>query len=97
MAELNETPKEFAEIPPPRDLYATSDIRFVMLEIGKLTASVDRLISDVKSHGEKIDQVRHQVTFVKGALYALAPIVALISYLLTKWDVLTILLNAVRK
>ncbi|ABE31667.1 hypothetical protein DR64_3447 [Paraburkholderia xenovorans LB400] len=97
MADLNETPKEFAEITPPRDLYATSDIRFVMLEIGKLTSSVDRLISDVKSHGDKIDQVRHQVTFVKGGLYVLAPVVAFISYLFAKWDVLTLLLNAIRK
>lgn len=35
-------PQDFAQVPPPpRDLYATSDIRFVMMEIGKLNANVD--------------------------------------------------------
>jgi hypothetical protein len=55
-----------------QDLYPTSDIRFVIHEIGKLTSKVDRLIDDVGKHGEKIDAVRHQVTFVKGALWVIA-------------------------
>jgi hypothetical protein len=54
-----------------QDLYPTSDIRFVIHEIGKLTAKVDRLIDDVAKHGDKIDAVRHQVTFVKGALWVI--------------------------
>lgn len=60
-----------AEIPTaaPHDLYATSDIRFVMVEIGKLTTQVSRLIEDVGKHGEKIDLVRHQISFVKGAVW----------------------------
>lgn len=58
-----------------QELYATSDIRFVMNEIGKLTAKVDRLIGDVEKHGDKIDSVRHQVTFVKGALWVIGFII----------------------
>lgn len=53
----------------PQDLYPTSDIRFVIHEVGKLTAKVDRLIEDVGKHSEKIDAVRHQVSFVKGAMW----------------------------
>lgn len=51
---------------PPRDLYPTSDIRFVILEIGKLNANVERLILDVKGHGEKINTVTHLVSFARG-------------------------------
>lgn len=32
---------------PPRDLYATSDIRFVMIEVSKLTERVDNLAATV--------------------------------------------------
>lgn len=79
-----ETPKEFPGV-TPRDLYPTSDIRFVMMEIGKLTSSVDRLIADVKSQGEKIDDLRHKVSFIKGAWWALAGALGLTILLLTKW------------
>ena len=67
-----------SRVPPP-DLYATSDIRFVMLKIGELMTKVDTLISDVEKHGDKIDQVRHQISFVKGALWVLGGVVAAIS------------------
>ena len=53
---------------PARDLYPVSDIRFVLVEIGKLSTQVNRLIADTSKHGDKIDEVRHQITFVKGAL-----------------------------
>jgi hypothetical protein len=67
----SEPPRQFASVPPPQDLYQTSDIRFVMHEVGKLVAKVDRLIEDVGKHGDKIDGLRHQVTFVKGALWVI--------------------------
>jgi hypothetical protein len=58
-----------------RALYPTSDIRFVMVELGKLGTKVDRLISDVEAQGTKIDAqsakidaVCHQISFAKGAL-----------------------------
>ena len=73
----NTTPEEFPSV-SPRDLYPTSDIRFVIVEVAKLTTQVERLIEDVKGHGDKIDAVRHQVTFVKGALWVIGGIMALV-------------------
>ena len=57
-------PDVFADM-PPRDLHPTSDIRFVMIEVGKLSANVERLILDVATHGAKIDALRHQVKHVQ--------------------------------
>ena len=54
-----------SEIPAdatPRDLFPTSDIRFVTVELGKLTAQVERLIDDLKSQSGKIDELRHQAS-----------------------------------
>jgi hypothetical protein len=55
-----------------------------MLEIGKLSTKVDRLIADVDGHGDKIDAVRHQVTFVKGALWVIGGVLAIMA-LLAGW------------
>ena len=80
------TPEEYPQV-PPRDLFPTSDIRFVMIEIGKLTASVNRLVDDVRSHGGKIDDLRHQASFVKGAIYIgvilVGAFIAIASFVLT--------------
>jgi len=48
-------PTDFAQV-PPRDLHPVADIRFVMIELGKLTANVDRLIEDMKAHGEGLER-----------------------------------------
>lgn len=37
--------------------------------VGQLVAKVDRLGDDTKTHGTKIDEIRHQVSFVKGAMW----------------------------
>ncbi len=76
--EQDTAPQEFPQV-PPRDLYPVSDIRFVLVEIGKLGIKVDRLIDDVHGHGEKIDALRHQVTFVKGALWVIGGVLAILS------------------
>lgn len=60
-------PADYASV-PPRDLHPTSDIRFVITEVAKLTTLVERLISDVKEQGEKLDALRHQATYIKGGL-----------------------------
>lgn len=77
----NAPPSDFAQT-TPRDLHPTSDIRFVMVELGKLTANVDSLISSqekfgsrIDKLGEKIDSLEHKVTFVKGAIWVIGPIV----------------------
>ena len=54
----------------PRDLYATFDIRFVMLKIGDLSSKVDRLIDDVKSQGGKIDGLRLTFAWASGVVVA---------------------------
>lgn len=72
----SETPSDFPSV-TPRDLYPTSDIRFVLVEIGKLSSSVERLIVDVKSQSDKLDVVRHQVTFVRGAMWVIGGLIAL--------------------
>lgn len=65
-----ENPKEPEDFPQttPRDLHPTSDIRFVMIELAKLSTLVDRLIKDVGNQEEKIDALRHQATYIKGGL-----------------------------
>lgn len=83
-------PQDFAQV-PPRDLYPTSDIRFVMHEVGKLTANVERLISDVQDQGGKLDAIRHQVSFIKGALAASGVLISVLVvvvgfFLSSKWD-----------
>jgi hypothetical protein len=62
----------------PRDLHPTSDIRFVMLKIGELTTKVDSLMKSVDSHGTKIDDLRDKVTFVKGAVWVLTGLFAIL-------------------
>lgn len=72
------TPDDFAQS-TPRDLYATSDIRFVMLSIGELMTKVDALLTAVEKQGDKIDALEHKVSFVKGAMWVMGGVLALIS------------------
>lgn len=62
------TPSDFPSV-TPRDLHPTTDIRFVIHELGKLTSQVGRLIDDVEAHGKKIGEVKDAINFVKGALW----------------------------
>lgn len=65
--EPDSPPEEFAQS-TPRDLHPTSDIRFVMVELAKLSTLVERLIKDVGAQEDKIDALRHQATYIKGGL-----------------------------
>jgi hypothetical protein len=90
-----EPPREYANVPPPRDLYATSDIRLVMVELGKLGAKVDRLIEDVGKHSTKIGTLETSVDRVRtGAIVAVAiiSVVAIIFW----WALGDRITNAVR-
>jgi hypothetical protein len=71
-------PEEFPQT-NPRDLYATSDIRFVMLKIGELMTKVDTLLVNVEKQGDKIDKLEHKVTFVKGAMWVIGGMLAFLS------------------
>lgn len=85
------TPGEYPQTPPVRNLYETSDIRFVTLEIGKLVTKVDRLINDVDKHGAKIEAMEKEIvaarTWIKAGLLAITLIAAGVGfYLSERWD-----------
>jgi hypothetical protein len=72
----NPTTADFPEV-TPRNLHDTSDIRFVMIEIGKLTTgmegltkSIDKLVEKVEKQGDKIEDLRRSVSFVRGIVWA---------------------------
>lgn len=95
------TPTDFPSV-PPQDLYPTSDIRFVMLEIGKLTAKVDRLVDDVSKHGQKIENLNHQASYLRGwiaaAVVLIGVFIAIGSFFLnSKWSAVIQVLNAASK
>ena len=62
----------------PRDLHPTSDIRFVIYEVGKLTTAVERLSADVRSQSEKIDSLRIRFAWVTGGAAVVGFLVALL-------------------
>jgi uncharacterized protein YoxC len=53
-----------------------------MLEIGKLTAKVDRLVDDVKAQGAKIESLRLTVARVGGAAAVIFFLVAIAARIL---------------
>lgn len=71
-------PTEMASVPPQTPMLDHSFTLQAIMELkgsfGVLLTKTDRLISDVKDQGEKIDQLRHQVTFVRGALWVVGAI-----------------------
>lgn len=62
------TPSDFPAT-VPRDLHPTTDIRFIIYDLAKLTSQISRLIDDVDSHGKKIGEVKDAISFVKGAVW----------------------------
>ena len=60
---------------PMHELYPAMDARFVLVEVGKLTTKVDRLIEDVAKLGGKVDILRSQVSFVRGAAWVLGALI----------------------
>lgn len=87
-------PQAFANV-APQDLHATSDIRFVMVELGKFSIKIDRLIEDVRKHGDKIETLEKAVDRVRtGAIVAFSIIsfVAIIFW----WALGDRITNAVR-
>ena len=64
------TPRSFAEINPRLATQGHDFMLQAVIEmqrsIGELSAKTDRLVSDVKSQGEKIDNVRIRLALVTG-------------------------------
>ena len=77
------SPEEFAQT-TPRDLHPTSDIRFVIVEVTKLSTLVERLISDVGAQEKKIDDLRHQSTYIKGGLAVAVIALGLFGWFITQ-------------
>ncbi len=77
-----ETPQEFAQT-TPRDLHPTSDIRFVITEVAKLSTLVERLIKDVEEQGKKVDKLNSQATFIKGGMAVGAIAIGLFGWFIT--------------
>ena len=68
-----EPPQNFASVPPPQDLYPTSDIRIVMIELGRVGSKLDRLISDIEKLDVRIGPLERSVDRVRtGAIVAAA-------------------------
>lgn len=57
----------------------TLDTKTVLLRIGELGTKVDGLVSSVTQHGSKLDDIGHKVSFVKGALWVLGGVVAVLT------------------
>lgn len=59
---------------------------FVQLtsDVGALTAKVDRLIDDHKGLSTKLDDVRHTVSFVRGAVWVIGGLLGLVA-LIVGW------------
>ena len=45
--------------------------------VASLATKVDRLIDDTSKHGDKIDAIRQQISFVKGALWVIGGLMTL--------------------
>jgi len=80
-------PTQFANVPPPPAMLDRSFTLQVVMELQKLVAEIgaktDRLITDVAGQGEKIDAVRHQISFVRGVLWVFGFLVVIMGSLIT--------------
>ena|SRR5213595_427415 len=56
-------------------LQAVMDLKGTVSSLG---TKVDRLIDDVGKQGDKIDTIRNQISFVKGALWVIGGLLALV-------------------
>jgi len=56
-------------------LQAVLDLKAAVSSLG---TKVDRLIEDVGKHGDKIDTIRNQISFVKGATWVIGGLLAIL-------------------
>lgn len=76
------TPKEFPSTTPPVDLYAMSDIRFVMREVAALTTKVDRLIADTDKNSDKLSDLAKKAASIEtGAKVGTAVILGFLAFI----------------
>jgi hypothetical protein len=71
----SEQPDELPDVTPPRTALPGHDFTLqavieMQRTLGELNAKTDRLITDVDSHGKKLDKVRMQLMWVAGVAAA---------------------------
>jgi hypothetical protein len=74
-------PREFANVPPPKPVmldhsFTLQAVMELQKSVAELAAKADRLISDVSKQSEKIEGVRDQISFVKGAMWVIGIVMA---------------------
>ena len=88
-------PQQFANVPPPLDLYPTSDIRFVLVELGKIGSKIDNQAEDLKKQTAKLEVIERAVDRVKtGAFVAFVILSAVVTFFW--WALGDRIANAVR-
>jgi hypothetical protein len=66
----------------PRDLYPTSDIRFVLVELGKINSEIKNLVEETKKHTTKFDEVGgkiHNLEKVIHGFYVAGAVLAVVA------------------
>jgi hypothetical protein len=74
-------PEDFAVTSPRSPMLDHSFTLQAVMElqrtVAQLAIKTDRLIADVDKQGDRIDGVRHQISFVKGALWVIGGLIAI--------------------
>lgn len=73
-------PRDFPSVPPPTSSGAEDRFTLRLLvelkgAVAELSAKTDRLVKDVESQSSKLDGVRQQIAFVKGAVWVIGALV----------------------
>lgn len=74
----DQSPRSMPQVAPPQDLHPMADIRFVIVEVSKLTERIDQLIADVKEHGTRLRTIETAVDRVKTGAYVAGVIFSLV-------------------
>lgn len=81
---ISESPP--GDVPAPRYQPSLShDYQFaleIQRAIGELSTKIDRLIKDNESTDVKLDEVRHQVSFVRGAIFVVVTLAAVFAFVM---------------
>ena len=77
-----EPPTQFANVTPPPVMLDHSFTLQAIMDLKGTVASygtkIDRLIEDVGKNGDKLDTVRNQISFVKGAMWVIGGLLVLV-------------------
>jgi hypothetical protein len=68
------TPRGYAQ--PGHD-FTLQAVMEIQRTLGEMSSKLDRVVTDVKSHGEKLDTIRSQISFVRGVLWVLGALLAI--------------------